>query len=209
MNPPNFTFQNPFLHSRIVQDNHYGAKPNQQTAEFIIDTIDNIESHPFRICDEVPSNPLSGLHYIVCHNHAFEIKPSDNLGELYKRVCWDITLLNKILYEIPRCYHNAITILSKEIGMDMALKLQIENTLRLSYPVYVMPFPAPPQELLPNSHPAPDPAREYDITPLPYIVSARGASEPPPSPSIELLYEGIPLSPLQKDDPLLKENLID
>ncbi len=126
---PNYS---PFLHASVLQDNHYGIRFNHQTANFVIDHTDNSITFACRIHDAEPTAPVSGLHYIVSHTHAHAILATDNIYHLYQRVCWDITLLKKILIEIPAQYHLAIAVLSKEISMDKALKKHIEHVMWFS-----------------------------------------------------------------------------
>lgn len=186
---PNFTFQNPILHARIVQDNHYGIRMSQSAAEFIIDTTDDDRTFARKIHDREPMPPLPGLHYIVSHSHANAINPQDNLMELYQKVSWDIILLKKILFEIPRCYHNAITILSKEISMDIAFKKHLENMMQLSL-LAAPPFlQTPPEAALPDAESGVAEELSADLS---------GSLTPQQA---KLFYDTVALSPLINNEP--------
>lgn len=214
MIPPNYST---VLHASVLPDNHYGIRVNQHTANFLIDNTDNSITFACKIHDAVSTAPVSGLHYIVSHTHAHTILATDNIYHLYQRVCWDITLLKKILAEIPAQFHNAITILSKEISMDKALKKHIEHVMwfsrQVSYhppeakppadnpietPAIFQP-PTPPATLLLQS--SPTDGLPNDLLPsspeaLPKCPPSRSIGSPP----VFLTLESPPLPPLFQTD---------
>ncbi|MFN4173548.1 MAG: hypothetical protein ACK4HV_00385, partial [Parachlamydiaceae bacterium] len=99
---------------------------------FLIEELTNCVSLPILLTDRTPASP--GIHYIVEHTHPQEITNGMDLHLIHTKICWDITLLTKILNTIPLHFRRACEILSREIASDLSLKAFLEIRMSTNQP---------------------------------------------------------------------------
>lgn len=119
-------------HARVVIDNYYGVRFDRHTPNFLIEELTHCVSIPVLLTDRTAVSP--GIHYIVEHTHPQEITNDMDLHLIHTRICWDITLLTKILNTIPLHFRRACDILSREIASDMSLKAFLEIRMSANQP---------------------------------------------------------------------------
>lgn len=123
----NYPVERAESHARVVLDNHYGLRFERPVPNFLIQELTNCSTMRIIFSDNSPI--VSGVHYLVEHTHATQITHETDLHLLHIQICWDITLLTKILNAIPLQFKRACQILSKEIGRNMAIKAKIEQRI--------------------------------------------------------------------------------
>ncbi len=134
----NYPLDRAASHARVVLDNHYGLRFERPTPNFLIQELTNCSTMRIIFSDNSPI--VSGVHYLVEHTHAIQITNETDLHLLHVQICWDITLLTKILNDIPLQFKRACEVLSKEIAADQSFKTFLE--LRMSTPP--SPLSTPP-----------------------------------------------------------------